>query len=295
MTIAYLITAYNNPKHLYKLLEAINSEEADIFLHIDKKSNIKFKFPNINNLYVLNNNIKVYWGSYTFIEAVFLMIEKAFKVKNYDYFVLISGTDYPIRSNKHIINYFKKNKQKEFINLCKMPERDKTFDRLDYYFISTADRNNNFTNRLKRLINLLIRKLKIKRSYPKEYSNLTLYGGSNWWALSNECIKYIYKYAKKNPKYNNFYKNTLIPEEMYFHTIIGNSKFMKNVVNTITYTDWEPYGGPLPATITTKHMDILSKNVQPTDYGNKKMHALFARKFDDKNLKVIKLIDQKLR
>lgn len=294
MKIAYLITAYDSPAHLNRLILALNNKDVDFYIHIDKKSKAKFHMPKLSNIVLLKNNIPVFWGSYTFNEAVILMIKEAQKRKKYDYLSLISGADYPVRSNKYIIDYFKKNNGKEFINICRMPEDDKGFDRVEYYFISTIDRNNAFPNRIKRLVNMTIRKLNIKRGYPKEYRHLTLYGGSNWWTLSNDCVNYVLDFLKSNPNYVSFYKNTYIPEEMYFHTIIGNSPFYKHVTNAITYTDWSPDNASLPAVISKKHLKDLAKdNIEL--YGINNSAILFARKFNDNNEEIIKEIDRTIR
>ncbi len=162
MKIAYLITAYNNPKHINKLIKSIHTDNHDIFVHIDKKSKIKFDLPNYDNLFIIENPIKVYWGSFTFIKALLLLLKKSFDTDKYDYYILLSGACYPVRSNTYIEKFIKINKNKEFINIVKMPDNGKTFDRIDYYFMSEYEKSYNILHLSRRIINQIIRKFKIK-------------------------------------------------------------------------------------------------------------------------------------
>jgi hypothetical protein len=123
---------------------------------------------------------------------------------------------------------------------------------------------------------------------------MTLYGGSTWWAMSGDCVRYIINFMNKNPKFVEFYRNTLIPEEMVFHTIMGNSKYFEKTLPSFTYADWPRNDLAHPEMISEKHLPVLAKEKVPSSYG-KEAYVLFARKFSDKSGKVTDLIDNKLR
>lgn len=81
--------------------------------------------------------------------------------------------------------------------------------------------------------------------------------------------------VKLNPSYLHFHTYTLIPDEIFFHTLIVevNKNSLGNLHQTLTYVNWEKPGVPLPVT--------FSKN----DYHeliNLPHSVLFARKFDTK-------------
>lgn len=293
MKIAYLVICNSNPKHLNRLLNALASDRADFFIHIDKKSKETFDLPLSPNIYRLVNTVPVYWGGFGIVEATIRLIKEAYKSKSYDYYILLSGSDYPVRSNKYINTFLKKHLHTEFMNLCKMPQNNKTFDRIDYVYFEGSE--NVFVNILSRKTNHLLRKMNIKRKYPQKYAHLTLYAGSQWWALSKECVAYILKFIEQNKQYVQFYKHTFCPDEMFFHTIIGNSPYKQRVANNLTYADWESNVLPLPARITEKHMPLLAKKTIKTSYGKEESPFLFARKFFDDSTRVIDLIDKKLR
>lgn len=293
MKIAYLISAYKDPIHINKLIHALNTKNADFYIYIDKKSKTAFNFPHIKNLHVITNPIIVHWGGFTQVVSTMQLMKEAYDAKKHDYYVLLSGSDYPLRSNKNFIDYLEKNKGKEFIEIAKMPLNDKTFDRVEFPFLEGS--NYGIISFLFYKINIMIHILGIKRKYPQQYSDMQLYGGSHWWILSNACVEYILQFVKENPAFSKFYKYTYIPSEMFFHTIIGNSKFMKNVTSALTYTDWNSKKRPLPAEITLEHMPILTLEYDKLPKGQTVKKYFFARKFFDRSTLVTAYIERHMR
>ncbi len=62
---AYLIMAHNQPEHLRKLLDVLDNERNDIFIHLDKKSSIDSQslldICQKSKMY-FTNRLNVYWG-----------------------------------------------------------------------------------------------------------------------------------------------------------------------------------------------------------------------------------------
>jgi len=291
MKIAYLIIAHNSPKHLNRLINRLNDRNVYFFICIDKRSRIFFDLPKVNNLYV-SRDVKIYWGGFSFVQAVISLLKKAKKLAKFDYYILLSGVDYPVRSNERIQSFFTKHNGKEFINISPMPDNNKTFDRVEYFYLET-DLNFNLSSIIKRSINRLIRILNIKRSLPRQYSNFIFFGGSTWWMLSGKAINYIVNFIDNNPIFLKFYKSTLVPDESFFQTILGNSKFKKKLNNSLTFTTWEKKS-PHPSIISEKQLSILQHDVVPTSYGNKLAHILFARKFSESNTYLLDILDKKI-
>ncbi|CAN5147945.1 N/A [soil metagenome] len=290
MKTAYLIQVHNNPQHLNKLISALDTNYCDFYIHIDSKSKVNFDLPKQDNIHILKDRVAVSWGGFSQIKASLLLLAEA-KNNNYDYYVLLSGVDYPLKNNIYIDIFFSELKGKEFIDLYPMPLFDKTFDRVEYFFFE--GHQNRFINYAQAKLNYFIRLLKIKRQYPTKYCELTLYAGSQWWALTNNCVEYTLDFVEKNPEFVEFYTHTLCADEMFFQTIIGNSAFKNNVMNACTYTDWT--GMPKPAIISKEHLSTLKKEFLDSPFGSKKKFLLFARKFTDQSSDIVDIIDEQLR
>lgn len=296
MKIAYLILAHNQPLHLSRLIAALQTEDAYIFLHIDKKAGDMICPPVASSVTLIQNTVTVNWGGFSIVQATLNLMQEAAASGEYDYFILLSGADYPLRSNAYILRFLQRYEGREFMNLYTMPEMNKTFDRVEYFYLEkkfkfAVPSLSKRANTVMRELNKLLRSPCLKRSYPQQYAHFTLYAGSQWWALSKACVDYLLQFVTDNSQYVDFYKHTAIPDEMFFHTIIGNSPIRKHVVNAVVYDDWITGA---PAAITLQHLPILSQKTIPAVNGGK-MTPLFARKFSDGSQEVITEIDHLFR
>ena len=291
MKLAYLILAHNNPKHLKKLVNSLNSSNSTFFIHIDAKKDINdfLNLENKNSIF-LEKRINVYWGEFSIVQATILLLNQALSSNNqFDYIILISGTDYPLHSALYIENFFEKNHGKEFINIVPMPcdQMGKPIRRLTNYKFQSK---NKFSHALIKTFTLN-GLLNLKRDFRPYLGNMAPYAGSQWWALTNSACNFILKFIENNKQFVDFYVNTHIPDESFFHTIIGNSPFMKKVTRNLTYTDWSDRRRP--SQINDKHLEYFQSNYSINTkgiYGEGEL--LFARKFSDKNEDLILKLDQ---
>lgn len=287
MRIAYLITAYNNYDHLKRLVDALNDSKNPVFfIHIDKKSHMPDCFCEYNNIKFVRRR-KVWWGGWSHLEAILTLLKEALKVK-FDYYVLLSGVDYPIRPNNFL--YSQLANGGEYINLIKGFQPHKSESRIKYFHFDNFDRRNKKSYRTKffSFIEKKLRKFYIRKVYPFA----EIYHGSTWWALSHDTLAYIDKFIKENPRYVKFFKSSWCPEESFIPTILGNSDLEFSYHNNLTFTDWN--SNPAPALIGESHL-VLFSNQEEFDSVYGKYTPFFARKFNDDSLDIINKIEAQLR
>ncbi len=292
MNLAYLILAHQNPLALKKLIEKLDHNGVCIFVHIDKKSEIK-KFLSViakSNVVFLPNNkrVTVNWGAFGQVLATLNLIEFAYKYNvNFDRYCLLSGSDYPVKNNNEIISQLDSNV--EYIRIDNVIDgynHDSHFDNIQYYWFM------DWPGKIKNLL-----KRKIKR---KIYANIQSYYGSNWWCLTNDCITYILKFVKDNKAYMRFHRYTLCVDEIFFASIIKASPFAQNIshdfeetddvlkfresnIHACHYIDWNALDVSLPKVLDMNDAESIVKS-----------SALFARKFEpDKSNELIDYLDMK--
>jgi hypothetical protein len=284
--IAYLIFAHDNYEHLKRLINSLDSHNSHFYLHIDQKSELPINLNSFKNLTIIKNRLKIYWAGYSLVQATLNLMEEAIQ-KDYDYYIVISGADYPIRPNEFL--YKRLEEGGEFISIRKGYSKDKPKRRISQYYYeyyNRRDHNNLKTILLSKLETLLAKF--IKRSFPFG----DIYHGPDWYGLSKDCVSYILTFTKNNPDFVKFYTSTLFPSESFFHTIIGNSKFKSDVRMYLTYTDWSK--APSPALIGKEHIDILTEQtIFNTSEGD--FTPFFARKFDDNSADIVNIIESRLR
>lgn len=283
MKHAFLIYAHHLFEQLQLLINLLDDERNDIYVHIDKKVNIPKIYSKYSKLHILKKRIDVRWGSFSQIKAELLLFETAYNnSENYSYYHLISGVDLPIKSNNYIHSFFKKNEGKEFIGICQIDES--TFiDRVTkiHFFRKWNRTNNVYLNKIRFSLELIINQF---HKTPKKY--IEYKKGPNWVSITNEFCSFLIK--NKRNIYNN-YKYSLCPDEIYKQTLVWNSSFKQAL-----YTEEDENG-------SCKRL-IDWERGNPYVYGEendvdfeiiKSSKAIFARKFDiSKYPQIIELVKE---
>jgi hypothetical protein len=285
VNVAYLVLAHNTPRHLGRLITALSTSSSNFFIHVDKKSTADdYSSIRGDNVRFTPERIPVFWGDFSVVEAILIVLRTALADRrHFDRFVLLSGADHPLRSASYIEAFFEGNRDKEFIDLVAMPcdAAGKPMYRLTTYVLRPL--NKRTLARVPRQILMKTRLLPSRRDYRPYLRELNPYGGATWWALSREACDFILAFTREREEVVKFFKNTLLPDESFFHTILGNSYLSPRVVRGLTYADWSA-GGPHPAYISEKHLAFFESTTSFTPdglFGAGEM--LFARKFAEES------------
>jgi len=332
MKFAYLINTHKNASHIQRLVDRLNNSNTDFVIHVSKTSEkgfykeLNFRFKSYDNVYFCKREAGIHYG-FGIVQATIngmeTLIENGSK---FDYFHLLSGQDYPIKTNQEIFDFFENNLGKEYMSYWKhlpkegdadfenhpwgdhkqlfrlnrfnFPWMGKTFTipelqsrrfldkslfqtcKIFFSELKTYKKSGKGKEYLWRLI--FSRILPEERNYKTDYE---FYGGKTWFSFTRELIEYIVSEHNDNNKWKNFFKYSLIPDEMYFHTITMNSKFSENVVNDyLREVEWEGGDGTHPIIWTKGDFERLSKTKN-----------FWARKFEDEiDFDILDLIDLKL-
>jgi hypothetical protein len=130
------------------------------------------------------------------------------------------------------------------------------------------------------------------RDYKTYLGDLAPYAGSEWWALSRAACEYIVAFVREHEPLVKFFRNTICPDESFFHTILGNSPFRSKAVRSVTYADWSA-GGSSPSYIGSRHIDYLAAAATfPADDILGSGEMLFARKFPDDSAALIAKLER---
>ena len=278
MKVAYLILAHHEPEMLDKLIIELNKPKEQIFVHLDKKTNITlFQSILAGKCIFIEERLNVSWGSFSMVDATLKLLKAAISGDKFDYYCLLSGCDFPIKSIHDFENYLVENQGKEFLECVDISKRPPNFQKRykGFYF---------FENRTKWLLTLNYGITKIQRYFytRKPYNNQPIYFGSQWWTLSGNFVDYILSFLEKHPGYIRYFRYTLISDAMFFQTIMAHSPFFEQATNNnlrlIFFEENTPH--PKIWTIEDKDMILQSK-------------AFFARKFDlRKDEKIINFLSQ---
>jgi len=287
--VAYLILTHKNPQLLKRIIQALSSDDCGFFIHVDKKSDIA-EFSDIHgeNVFFTGKRIPVYWGEFSGVRATLLLLRQALdSPEDYDYFVFLSGSDYPLRSRKYIHAYLEANRGLEFMTLVKVPAPGKPLSRINTIRFESDKPVRRFVSRGLAKLGLA------QRDYRRYLGNLEACSGRALWALTKDACRYLLEFLAQNPHVERFFENTFAPDEAFFHTILGNSKFGQRVRGNLVYEDWSARGAH-PAMIDVRHIALFKSQEKVFDGGtlDGPVESLLARKFSDENLDLLDAIDE---
>lgn len=219
---AYLIMAHKNDDTFQKLLSLLDDERNDIYIHVDKKSDMSsFIDSTVSILHseiYFTDRIDVEWGAYSQIEAEICLFKAASK-HNYQFYHLISGADLPIKSQDEIHEFFEKNRDKEFVKF----ENNKFLyhDRVSlYYFFQKNLRDQSFETIVNKLLNITQNLFKVKRNRAISFQK-----GTQWVSITGELVTYI---ISKEEWIKRVFSHTLCSDEIFIQTLVHNSTYFKN-------------------------------------------------------------------
>ena len=263
MKVAYLIQCHKNAEQVNRLIKALNSDAlsycTDFYVHVDAKSNIASEIIDIPNVNVLHERVNVRWGHVSQVQATLKLIEKALESKiDYDYLWLISGQDYPIKSNSYIYDFLATKGQKNYIEIIdKGSDQYRRYLKRNQTWFPTWGASPVFVMRVLRKIYVILtggaRHSIIKR---KNVLNAEWQFGSQWWTLTKDACRYILE-KSADGSWIDYYKNCLCSDESYFQTMLYNSEFKETIAGyNLCYVDWSE-GKKNPKLLNEKDLPAL--------------------------------------
>lgn len=278
--MAYAIQCHKNADQVNRLINILQDEDVDFFIHVDKKSNIIEEIVSRENIYIVKERVNVIWGNFSQIEATMRLFKKIREVGEYSRIHLISGQDFPIKSREYIKTFFKDNSA-QYIQYRKLPNdwAYEGMNRVKVYYPSIM-----FKNKIvKKFIGIYEGFVMKNEIFQRKGGIYNFYGGSSWFSLTGDCLEYIISYVDRNPSYYRFFKNTLCGDEIFFQTILVNSPFKNTLVNdNKRYIKWKQ-GDSSPNILTLSDYIAL-----------KESDKIWARKFDIQYEEILAKIEKDL-
>jgi hypothetical protein len=270
MKIAYLILAHDQPGLFIRLASALRCGEAHIYAHIDRKiDQAEFQCPGVH---FVADRTPVNHGGFSQVLAM-LELLRAAAISQSDYFIFLSGRDYPIASNREIVATLSADTSRIYMNRYLLgPAAHLHHNITRWYFVDELARLPPTMRRGLRLLLYLLNGILPGRRFPAGW---VPYRGSTSWYLPRPAVDWILRAAGERPDFVKFFRRANCPDEIFFQTLVYNrfrvndAGAAKNEIKfNLHHIDWNPTREN-PAILDMRDYEILSNG-----------HNLFARKFD---------------
>lgn len=259
MKVAYVVAAHAKLDQLERLLRRLGGE-AVVVLHVDRQvpggdyDAFRRRTHDLEMHHLERR--RCFWGGFGVVRAALEGIRHLVGAGvSCDYVALLSGQDYPLRTQSEIAEELELAGGRSFLSYFPLPFAGwgarGGLDRVeDWHFVSH------------RALHL---RLPRKRRIP---GGLAPYGGGRPWLLERRAVEYVDEFARSNPAFVRFFAHALHPDELFFQTILLNSPLAETIVaDHRQYVRWR--GGSSPALLTSADLDDALAS-----------GCLFARKFD---------------
>jgi len=219
VTIAYFILIHHKPEVFKIMFQKIYTRDQFYLIHIDRKASAEvteeiqlylIQFPNVYLLESMN----IVSGGFSMIQAELDAMEFLLNVSSkWDYFINLSGEDYPLKSQNIIRNFLTVNNGRNYL-FC--------YDQKVYRPDTLQRIQNHFTE-----LSYKISSCIYKREFMK---GVVPYIGGKWFIFTRETCSFLAN-NKRVMNFEDYYLYTLLPAESFFQTVLMNTAFNDVIVN----------------------------------------------------------------
>uniref|UniRef100_A0A4W4GM74 Xylosyltransferase 2 n=1 Tax=Electrophorus electricus TaxID=8005 RepID=A0A4W4GM74_ELEEL len=229
--VAFVLMVHGRAiRQLKRLLKAIYHKEHFYYIHVDKRSGYLHRqvlqiaelYPNVR---ATPWRMVTIWGGASLLKAYLRSMQDLLSMIDWkwDFFINLSATDFPTRTNDELVAFLSQNRDKNFLKshgrenarlFIKKQGLDRLFHECDNHMWRLGE-----------------------RAIP---DGLEVSGGSDWFALTRRFVEYVVGSQDKLVMgLKQFYAYALLPAESFFHTVLGNSHMCNTLVdNNLRVTNW---------------------------------------------------------
>lgn len=224
MKHAYLIIAHSSFELLQKLVSALDDERNDIYIHLDRKFPIDESALNTeySQLFILPVRLDARWGDFSLVRIEYMLFEQACQNGPYKYYHLLSGVDFPLKSQDYIHSFFEKNQGREFIGFAQHASEKEINWRSQHYFLFS--RSFQSKNMFKKVVRAIYARLQSLVGYKR--IAIEVKKGCQWCSITHDFVVYV---LEKKQFVCDSFNHTYCPDEMFIQTLCWNSIFKERV------------------------------------------------------------------
>lgn len=281
VNLVYNVILYKDWEQAHRLIDRLDGPGVHFLIHIDRKTDRTFvesarlalaSHPNCSFI----RRESVHWAAWGLVQ-VLLNGMRHIREHNIpcDFYIYMSGQDYPLASSRAIADFFDGQRGHQFLEHFPLPYEHwprQGMDRIESYHFQIRNRHLAYPpppEQLSDVLRPLFRWLPVPtRRLP---GDLIPYGGSAAIILGGNGVDYVDHFVRTplGRRLVRYFKYTRHADEIFFQTVLLNSPLRDTVVNDeLRYVDWSAAEGPPPKMLR------LADHRALRDSGK-----LFARKF----------------
>jgi hypothetical protein len=289
-TIGFVILSHSNPGQLLQLTKRIGSMFPEVKIccahDFDQASLDPGCYPTFVSFG--RQHVKTRWGHISVVHAVMRALRELYEKKDPDWFVLISGSDYPVVPAETILSDLKMGRYDAYLDFreitmprgwapLSLDNRETThgFGRQQWVpvaydrYVAKAVNYPSVTKPplLKRRTLFFIRHPWLAWPFHPFRPSLRCFGGDHWFTANRRVARILLDEYENGERLIKHFSKRYIPEEAFYQTAICNQPSLRVSKDNKRYADWS-LGGTHPKFLDVGDLPAIAES-----------RAHFARKF----------------
>jgi hypothetical protein len=302
--IGFVIASYSEPEQLLTLAKRLSSMFTDArisFAHDFGQTPLDTaRFP--PGVSFVQPHESTRWGHISVIRAGLRALRNLYEQSNPDWFVLLSGSDYPVASAESILHDLRTSPYDAFLDhreisaSAALSREIGTFGQpggdgygfdhprwatlaYDRYVTKTIDipwLNRRLHRTRKKIV---VRDPRLMRALHPFRNTPRCFGGDHWFIANRRAARILLDELESSGPFITYFSERHIPEEAFYQTVLCNCRDLRTDPNNRRYSDWSA-GGPHPKWLGVDDLPAIASS-----------RAHFARKFPPGSA-ALKLLDR---
>jgi hypothetical protein len=282
ISIGFVLLTHHQPQQIYRLIAQLNKmfNYPPIVCHHDfSKCDLAIDhLP--KNISFVRPHLQPKWADFSIVEATIKAIELMYQSANApDWFILLSGSDYPIKTAKQILDDLSSGEYDAYINHEQVqykvyrenPKISLIWQKLAYqrycslklFSIPSSNKKLYPNGQEIRVEYPLLTKL-----FFPFFDKFNCFVGDQWFCANQRAAEHILKFHNENNAITSHYRCRLFADESYFQTILANAPQLNLKNDNYRHVIWPPRSAH-PKTMVMEDLPRLLSS-----------SAHFARKFN---------------
>jgi hypothetical protein len=281
----YVVLAHDQPGHLSRLVRRLAAPDAGFVVHIDGHVDAQpftEALAGVPNVVFVEPRVRVRWAAFSQVGSTLRALEAGLERWGLrpTHFIVLSGADYPVKSNEYIREHFRTRSGQQFVrrfDIVDSGDRRQLRRIRARHFRQLADRRT-FARKPLFVVEYVL------RAFPRRLpAGVRFTSGSNWIAVTSEFAAWCVASARDERSFTRLFHGMFGPDEIYFHTQLDRSPYRDSAPAVEPYYDVTALGGPWRyGNVHYLHPIVAITDVSTAQAAAEDPEVLFARKFDER-------------
>ncbi|WP_079176577.1 beta-1,6-N-acetylglucosaminyltransferase [Streptomyces sp. MUSC 14] len=216
----FAVLAHTEPGLFARLVERLAPHP--VVVHVDARSRGD-DFTGVPRTTCVRERVAVRWGGFSVVRAMLALYRTALEfAQPSDHIVLLSGQCYPARPVAAFADYLATAPFRQHCRTAPLLDGAAAEGRvLKRWCFDALPIGPGPSYLARAMLRRGISELTPRRS-PSVFGDIEPVSGSQWTALTADCVADLLGKAE-DPRWENLFRTTLAPDEMFFHTLLWNS------------------------------------------------------------------------